>query len=106
MKTLTLKKNYLFKTLFVLIIVISASSCKKKDIIETLPTVKDLKVVPSISTESLIKFLSITLDVKKSEIAFNPIDDEFIIRGQLKFTRNEIESNYKNANVYQAINEN
>lgn len=81
-----------------------ASSCKK----ETTPLVKPPVIETPIATdkvsnESLIKFLSITLEVEKSEITFDSAKDAFIVRGQLKFDRTETEKHYNEANVYQAI---
>jgi hypothetical protein len=92
---------YLIKVLYVLLLLAAASSCKKSNEVEAIPSIEASKVQSVVSNESLIKFLSITLDVQKSEIKFSPANDEFIVRGQLKFKRSLIEGHYNQSNIYQ-----
>ena len=105
MKKITrFKKIYLVEIVSVLLLCLTVSSCKKKDEMKASPSASEEKnQTAKVSNDSLIKFLSITLDVKKTEIDFNPTSDEFIVRGKLKFSRTEIEDRYNHSNVYQTI---
>lgn len=103
-KNTNFRKTYFVKIFSVFLLCAVLGSCKKKNEEEIKPVTTDVKVsVSPVSNESLIKFLSITLDVQKTEISFNAADDEFIVRGQLKFRRAEIENHYNESNVYQTI---
>lgn len=87
-----------------MLLCIVISSCKKESVpVAKSPVIETPVATGKVSNESLIKFLSITLEVEKSEIAFDSAKDEFIVRGQLKFDRTETEKHYNEANVYQAI---
>lgn len=91
-------------TFSVMLLSIVISSCKKEVVPVAKPPVVETPVATDkVSNESLIKFLSITLEVEKSEIAFDGAKDAFIVRGQLKLDRTETEKHYNEANVYQAI---
>lgn len=102
-KTTILRRPYLVKVFSVLLLIAVVSSCKKKDELEVVPAPSTEKSdTNTASNESLIKFLSINLGVEKSEIVFNTKNDEFIVRGSLKFSRTEIANLYQDANVYQS----
>ena len=94
------RKPYIITILFTLLVFMTISSCKKDEVNIT-PSIDNIYPVSSVSKESLVKFLSITLGVQKSEITYISKYDEFIIR-ELKFGRIETEDHYKNANVYHA----
>jgi CRISPR/Cas system-associated protein Cas10 (large subunit of type III CRISPR-Cas system) len=84
------------------LVVVVGSSCKKTDQFVAENTNTEVKTeIDSVSNESLIKFLSITLNVDKKEISYDSAINEFIIRGH-KFNRDQVKSDYSSANVYQS----
>ena len=103
MKNKSILKLSLMKTAFMLMLVFAiGSSCKKNEqpVAENAnPGVKT--ETDSVSNESLIKFLSITLNVDKKEISYDSAINEFTIRGH-KFNRDQVKSDYSSANVYQS----
>ncbi|AMQ00308.1 hypothetical protein AY601_3442 [Pedobacter cryoconitis] len=103
MKNKSILKLSLMKVAFMLILaIVVGSSCKKTEQPVAENTNTEVKTeINSVSNESLIKFLSITLNVDKKEISYDSAINEFIIRGH-KFTRDQVKSDYSSANVYQS----
>jgi hypothetical protein len=101
-------KRHLFKKLFLtkaivggLLIIATFASCEKnqstKGEVTTGPTTR---IAASTPDSSLVKFLSITLGVNKTEVKFEEETGNYVIRGN-KFPKADIDSTYKKANVYQ-----
>jgi hypothetical protein len=76
-------------------------SCTKSEDVK--PTTAEIKTSTSTSLDVLVKFLSKTLNVETHEVVYDEKTDQFTIRGN-KFNRKDIESTYRNANVYQTNN--
>lgn len=102
-----MKKNVIIKRIFFLkifcslLIVSITTSCKKNESLESTPIKEMKKVAATTSDENLIKFLSATLNVDKAEISYDSVNSNFIIKGQLKLSKEEIESHYNEANISQ-----
>jgi len=93
-------KNYL-KIVFYVILTTTVVSCAKDKSKVTDTT----KVEQKTDYTKIIKFLSITLNVDKSEIKLNKESGEFIIRGD-KYNIDEVTERYNNSNEYKAKYEN
>jgi hypothetical protein len=77
------------------------SSCEKNENLKSNVTDSSSSTKSNVTPDSsLIKFLSISLNVKKSEITFDDKKSDYVIRG-LRFNKTDIDSTYKKANVYQ-----
>lgn len=99
MKNKPLLKSHFFKISFVLLSIFFVLISCRKDEPKTVP-VKEKENNDKISKEQLlIRYLSISFEVKASEISYNSDSTEFIIRGH-HLNRAEIETRYENANVY------
>jgi len=79
-------------------------SCKK-NVVKT-----NLKEQTAVSTrnakvEKMSRFLSITLNVSKESIVYNPELKEFVVLNKLKFNYSSVETNYDIANEYKLNHE-
>jgi hypothetical protein len=104
MKKQTILRSFFSEMpLLLLVFSLGVSSCKKTESAPvSQPIVESPVKTEEVSEESLIKFLSISLGVEKSEITLDKSTNEFFVRG-LKFSRTDTEMHYNKANVYQAI---
>ncbi|MCX2450890.1 hypothetical protein OQX61_06340 [Pedobacter sp. PLR] len=78
---------------------IALSACEKDESIKKDSKEIAIEKIDAVSEASLLKFLSISLDVDIEEINYDKSNNEYIIRGN-KFNKTEMEKIYLDANIY------
>jgi len=89
------------KTSFVLLVLAVVSvSCKKEEPIKAEVAKETSKIVNTVSDSLMIKFISITQGVRKEDVTYDKVTNEFVVYGINRTDRVFLEAFYKDANIY------
>lgn len=88
-------------SLILLVLGVVSVSCKKEEPIKA-EVVKEtsLEIVNTVPDSLMIKFISITQGVRKEDITYDKVTNEFVVYGINRTDRVFLEAFYKDANIY------